>query len=340
MTRRCLLGVLVIVLFFSVGLAQAAAPVLTHLDTNDKVIALTFDDGWDSSTCEKVRLILLDHEVVATIFPVASWAEGHHSLIKRFLADGHELGNHTMTHAKLTMLSLVQQEQELREAHEILAKLGGQQLTGFFRPPYGSYDKNTLKVAAKLGLRPVTWSIDSWDWRDVPTQQVVQRTLERARPGGVILMHLAARNTVHALPQIISGLKERGYNFVPLSVLFADHLVVAPISPIDRHVHVTYQGELIELKPAAKLVDGVTMVPCREFFQHFGWRVCWDAKRQLAVCQLAEAQILVQAENNSIQTCLTGRLENGKLYVPLRALATELNFRLGWDAATYTANLR
>ena len=245
-----------------------------------------------------------------------------------------------MTHAKLTMLSLVQQEQELREAHEILAKLGGQQLTGFFRPPYGSYDKNTLKVAAKLGLRPVTWSIDSWDWRDVPTQQVVQRTLERARPGGVILMHLAARNTVHALPQIISGLKERGYNFVPLSVLFADHLVVAPISPIDRHVQVTYQGELIELKPAAKLVDGVTMVPCREFFQHFGWRVCWDAKRQLAVCQLAEVQILVQAENNSIQTCLTGRLENGKLYVPLRALATELNFRLGWDAATYTANLR
>lgn len=340
MLRRCLLVVLVVILSLPRGLAQAAVPVLSHSKTNDKVIALTFDDGWDSNACEKVRLILADHEVQATIFPVASWADGHQSVIQRFLADGHELGNHSMTHPKLTMLSLAQQEQELSEAHAILAKLGGQQLTDFFRPPYGSYNQNTLKAAAKLGLRPVTWSIDSWDWRDIPVQQVVKRTLESARPGRVILMHLAGRNTVQALPLIIFGLREKGYTFVPLSVLFADQPVTALTSPVSKQVRVTYQGKLIELEPAAKLIAGVTLVPCREFLQYFGWRVCWDAEQQIAVCQLAEAQILIQPASASALNGLMGRLEGGKLYVPLRALATELNFRLGWDAATYTAELR
>lgn len=338
MLRRYFVLGLLVLLLWPKGLVQAAVPVLNQSPTVDKVIALTFDDGWDNATCERVLQILADHGIVATIFPVGTWADGNKPVIKRFLADGHELGNHSMTHPKLTMLNLAQQEQELREAQTVLARIGGQQLTNFMRPPYGAYDKNTLSAAAKLGLRPVTWSIDSWDWRDIPVQQVVKRTLDSAKPGGVILMHLAGRNTVQALPLIIAGLKERGYSFLPLSSLFAGQTVTLPI--VSKEVRVTYQGELVPIEPAAKLIEGATYVPCREFLQHFGWRVRWDEQQQIAVCQLADAQILVEPRSEPIMQGLAGRLVAGKLYVPLRALAAELGLKLGWNAQAETASLR
>lgn len=339
MLRRYLLLGLLMLLILPLELAEAASPVLSQSKTMDKLIALTFDDGWDNNACERVRQILTEHGVVATLFPVGTWAASNRAVIENFLADGHELGNHSMTHPKLTMLSLAQQEQELREAQAVLARTGREQLTDFIRPPYGAYDQNTLRAAAKLSLRPVTWSIDSWDWRDIPVQQVVKRTLESAKPGGVILMHLAGRNTVEALPPIITGLKEQGYTFLPLSRLFAGQTVTAP-SVATKQVKVTYRGELLQLEPAAKLIDGVTYVPCREFLQRFGWLVRWDAQQQLAVCQLANAQILVQQGSGSAMHGLAGRLEGGKLYVPLRAIAGELGLKLGWNAAACTASLR
>ena len=187
MQKRVLAFCLLALLMIPRGVAQAVVPVLSHITTQEKIIALTFDDGWSNSTSEKVRQILQDHTVVATIFPVSTWAASNRSIIKRFLDDGHEIGNHSATHPKLTSLSRKQQEQEIREAHEALAKLAGEQLTNFFRPPYGAYNQDTLQVAAKLGLQPVTWSVDSWDWRDIPVEQVVKRTLEGAKPGAVIL---------------------------------------------------------------------------------------------------------------------------------------------------------
>lgn len=335
MLRKSLLVALIALLIFPVGVAQAAPTVLTQAKTADKVIALTFDDGWDNRTCELVRQILTEHGVIATIFPVGSWAAGNSSVVKRFLADGHELGNHSMTHPKLTMLSLAQQEKELREAHSVLARIGGQKLTNFIRPPYGAYDKNTLQAAAKLGLQPITWSIDSWDWRDIPVEQVVKRTLSSARPGGVILMHLAGRNTVQALPRIIEGLHQQGYTFVPLSRLFAQSRVAS-----NKSIEITYRGEIMALEPTARLINGVTHVPCREFLHHFGWWVRWDKQLQAALCQSANLQLVIGTQVEDSVDGLTGMLIDGKLYVPLRALAGEMGLQVGWDSQANRVILR
>ncbi len=335
MLRKGLVLILVVVLILPTQLAQAAPTVLTQAKTTEKVVALTFDDGWDNKTCELVRQILAEYGVLATIFPVGTWAASNSAVVQRFLADGHELANHSMTHPKLTMLSLAQQEKELREAHAVLAKIGGQQLTNFVRPPYGSYDKNTLQAAANLGLQPITWSIDSWDWRDIPVDQVVKRTLEAARPGGVILMHLAGRNTVKALPRIIEGLRNKGYTFVLLSQLFSQHGVVK-----QKPLEVYYQGEVLAMEPAARLVDGVTYVPCREFLRHFGWWVHWDSELQTAVCHSTTKQLMVKTQADDSSGGLMGLLLNGKLYVPLRAMAGELGLQVGWDSHNNRVTLR
>ena len=109
MQKRVLAFCLLALLMISEGSTQAVVPVLSHITTQEKIIALTFDDGWSNSTSEKVRQILQDHTVVATIFPVSTWA-ARPSIIKRFLDDGHEIGNHSATHPKLTSLSRKQQE--------------------------------------------------------------------------------------------------------------------------------------------------------------------------------------------------------------------------------------
>ncbi len=145
---------------------------------------------------------------------------------------------------------------------------------------------------------------------------------------------------MQALPLIITGLKEQGYSFLPLSRLLAGQTVAAPRGTSSKPVRVTYQGELMPLEPTALLIEGTTYVPCREFLQYFGWLVRWDEQQQLAVCQLADAQIVVEPANEPKMQGLAGRLVKGKLYVPLRALATELDLQLGWNAKTDTASLR
>lgn len=332
------IGILIL-LILPAAVAGANVSVLSQAETNEKVIALTFDDGWDNKSCEQVRQILAEYQVLATIFPVGSWAAGNSEVLQKFLADGHELGNHSMTHPKLTMLSSARQEQELQEAQAVLKRIGGDRATGFVRPPYGAYNKTTLQVAAKLGLTPVTWSIDTWDWRDIPVQQVVERTLNSAKPGGVILMHLAGRNSVKALPAIISGLVERGYTFVPLSTLFAGQQLAAP-KPSSVTLRVTLKGEVLALQPQARLIDGTTYVPCREFLQHFGWSVRWNGQQQLAICQYGAAEVMITPRIDGVITGLSGRLEGGKLYAPLRALATELGLGVVWNAVTSTVDLR
>ncbi|NLW17548.1 MAG: polysaccharide deacetylase family protein [Firmicutes bacterium] len=340
MLKKFLLIGVLLSLVWPVWPAEAAAvTVLSQAKTSEKVIALTFDDGWDNRTCQAVRQILADHGVLATIFPVGSWAAGNSSVLKDFLADGHELGNHSMTHPKLTMLSLAQQERELREAQAVLERIGGQQATNFMRPPYGAYDKNTLQAAARLGLQPITWSIDSWDWRDIPVEQVVRRTVDAAKPGGVILMHLAGRNTVKALPRIIKGLQDKGYTFVKLSQLFGQAGAPSHVSA-GSPVQITYQQEPITLQPGAKLIGGVTYVPCREFLQHFGWRVVWNGTQQAALCQSGSSQLLIHARDENQAPGITGRLIGGKLYVPLRAIAGQLGLQISWDGQARTVNLR
>lgn len=339
MLKKSFIFGLLILLMLPTAVAGAGVSVLRQVKTKDKVIALTFDDGWDNKSSEQVRQILAAHNVPATIFPVGSWAAGNGEVLQKFIADGHELGNHSMTHPKLTMLSATRQEQELREAQAVLKRIGGDRVTNFVRPPYGAYNKSLLLVAANQGLTPVTWSIDTWDWRDIPVQQVVERTLNSAKPGGVILMHLAGRNSVKALPDIITGLLDRGYTFVPLSTLFAGHQVAAP-KPSSTPVQVTLQGQLLALQPQAKLIDGVSYVPCREFLQSFGWLVRWNEQQQIAVCQSGNAQLMIKAHADGIIDGLGGRLEQGKLYVPLRALATELGLQVVWTTKTNSADLR
>lgn len=116
-------------------------------------------------------------------------------------AEGHFLGNHTASHANLTLLS----DQGIRD--EILGGVA----SNFLRPPYGAYDARVQQIAGELGYTIYMWSIDTRDWSGRSAGEITNEVMQNLHPGAVILMHLHGAHTLEALPVIISGIRDAGY---------------------------------------------------------------------------------------------------------------------------------
>ncbi len=346
--RRCLvlLVSLSLLLWVLPAAAAPAVPVFSRAKTITKAIALTFDDGWSATTSELVRQILKVNGIRATIFPVAGWAKQNQQLMARFVADGHELGNHSVNHPDLTKLSQDRQRSEIAGASDLLQTIAGERYTAWFRPPYGAYNAATLQLARELKLQPVLWSVDSWDWRDIPSTVVVQRVLSGACPGAVVLMHLAGRNTVAALPDIITGLRDAGYAFVTLSEL-AQMDRGATVSLPEHSVQVVQRGERLQLAPGVVLLAGKAFIPCRAFLEQAGFQVNWEESSQTASFEGHSQYIQIQA--GSAVATLNGKglelhgqavIIGGRLYAPIRPLAEMLGFDVSWDESSRAVVLK
>lgn len=183
-----------------------------------KVVSLTFDDGpWPGQT-QAILDILKREGVRATFFEIGQEVAVHPDLSRMVLADGMALGNHTQTHVLLGRLPHAPVYKEIADAQGSIKKA-----TGFtphwFRPPGGSMSATVYQVAAKLGVRPVLWSVDPNDWTRPPVSVIVTRVLSHVHPGAVVLMHDGGgirTNTIAALPTIIDALKRQGYTFLTL----------------------------------------------------------------------------------------------------------------------------
>lgn len=328
-------------------MAAPVVPVFSNARTDTKFVALTFDDGWCATTTELVRQILKKYGVKATIFPAADWAKDNSELMARLASDGHDFGNHTVTHPDLTRLGSIRLHYEISSAHHILQSIVGSRYKAWFRPPYGAYNAAILQAAWELGLRVALWSVDSWDWRDIPSSEVVDRVLRGVRPGSVVLMHLAGRNTVAALPAIITGLRDAGYEFVTLSGL-ARIDQREPTGPLHSHgIQVILDGQEMQLRPEALLLGGKAYIPCRAFLECLGFRTGWDEKSQVARFSRGEQQLAVQvgctvASLNGIKLQLVDQpvILGGALYAPVRSLAEALGFEVIWDQAARTVSLK
>lgn len=186
-------------------------------NTQEKVIALTFDDGPDPIDTPEVLDILKEKNVRATFFVLGQAAHAHPHLLKRIIMEGHEIGNHSFNH----------DYQQRRLVEEI--KLTDQEVfvstgthTYFYRPPGGSLSKNQLETVKKNGHTVVLWSVDSKDWRNPGVKQIVDNVNKNVFPGAIILLHdggYQRTQTVKALGPIIDALRERGYRLTTLSGL-------------------------------------------------------------------------------------------------------------------------
>ncbi|WP_018592490.1 polysaccharide deacetylase family protein [Terrisporobacter glycolicus] len=187
----------------------------------EKIIALTFDDGPHPKETHEVLDVLNKYNVKGTFFVVGKHANWYSEPLIRAAKEGHEIGNHTFTHPDISNLSSEDIKKEIKECEDTLVKLTGKKPT-LFRPPYGSYSKDKLgEIAKECGYKIILWTtIDAKDWKNPPSSQISNIIINKAQNGDIILLHdYATENTVKALDRIIPEMMKKGYKFVTVSEL-------------------------------------------------------------------------------------------------------------------------
>lgn len=182
---------------------------------NWNLCALTFDDGPHRTVTRQVLDILNREGVRATYFPVGRIAERQGELIRDFVAGGHEIGNHSLTHSDLRKMDPAGARYEIAETNRILREFGANPV--LFRPPYGRYSDELLTIAREEHMGSVLWSVDTRDWQVRNADKIVSQIKLGGLPGNVFLMHSTYASTAQALPRVIAELRAKGCEFVTLS---------------------------------------------------------------------------------------------------------------------------
>ncbi|KAA0550005.1 polysaccharide deacetylase family protein [Bacillus sp. BGMRC 2118] len=172
-------------------------------------VVLTFDDGPGKYT-EELLDILQKKQVKAVFFWQSRLVYSNRPW-KRLLADGHILGSHAHNHKNLTKLNREEQYHQLYSSKLIVEKVTGTEIT-YFRPPFGQYNEDTMKILKDLGMTPVMWDISSYDWELKEPKRITSNILDHVQEGSIILLH-ELEQTVEALPSIIEGIREKGLSF-------------------------------------------------------------------------------------------------------------------------------
>ncbi|MEN6370980.1 MAG: polysaccharide deacetylase family protein [Armatimonadota bacterium] len=184
-------------------------------------IALTFDAGASPKPTPALLRILASKGVRATFFLTGKWVEGNRELTRQIAAAGHEIGNHTYSHPDLRKLTDDEIREQLARTEELVQSTAGISTKPLFRAPFGARDSRVLSVAHDEGYRSVYWTVDSWDAfkKGIAADEIRDRVLDRSQDGSIVLMHCGSSPTVDALPEIIDGLRARGYELVTVSEL-------------------------------------------------------------------------------------------------------------------------
>jgi peptidoglycan/xylan/chitin deacetylase (PgdA/CDA1 family) len=186
-----------------------------------KRIALTFDDGPTPGVTDLILDELAKRKLHATFFMLGQHITAAPDLARRVLAEGHEIGNHTFTHANLTKLADPQAEAEIQKAQEIMGELLNYR-AAWFRPPYGALRQTQAGMLARRGMGIVLWSVDTADWSQPGEDKIIGTALAQTTPGSIILCHDSHQQTANAVGPILAGLLERGLAFATLSELMRE----------------------------------------------------------------------------------------------------------------------
>lgn len=188
-------------------------------DPGQRLAALTFDDGPHGEKTGDLLSVLRRLRVPSTFFVVGKMALRFPELIERIVLDGHELGNHTYNHYRLTQIPLTQVAGELNSTRDTLTGLVGSP-TRLMRPPGGEYNEAIQKIIVREGYTNMLWTDDPADYKAGRTsEKVTELVMRDITPGGIILLHSGLPATVAAVPEIVSRLRSRGYEFVTCSEL-------------------------------------------------------------------------------------------------------------------------
>lgn len=179
-------------------------------------LALTFDDGPSPEFTPVVLDILERHKARATFFLIGQNVPGNEALVRRIHQSGHEIGNHTWSHRKLSDLTPQEIEDDTARAQNAITA-AGVPTPRLFRPPYGAF---TPMVRSHVPMTVVAWNVDPEDWKAKKPEKVVEHVLANARPGAIVDLHDIYQITADSLDPILAGL-EQSYQFVTVSELLS-----------------------------------------------------------------------------------------------------------------------
>lgn len=200
---------------------QVAA--IYSVPTDKKVLALTFDISWGDKRAEPILEVLKQNNVNnATFFLSSPWSQSHPEIVKKIMDAGYEIGSHGHKHDNYSTLSDDEIRTQIQTAQSILTQVTGKTPT-LIRLPNGDFDKRVLRIADQMNVKVIQWDTDSLDWMNIGTDKIINRVVSKAHPGDIILMHASdsVKQTHEALPDIISQLRAKGYEFVTVSSLIA-----------------------------------------------------------------------------------------------------------------------
>jgi peptidoglycan/xylan/chitin deacetylase (PgdA/CDA1 family) len=207
--------------------AVACSGGTAGLDTNGprdrKIVALTFDDGPSEYTPAFLD-VLREKGVPGTFFEIGQEMPGREDTMRRILAEGDEIGDHTMNHVELPDYA------QIAGAASRIADYTGFQPC-LFRPPGGAVDASVIASAGSLGLRTINWDVDPRDWSNPGTGAIYSTIVDTAQPGSIVLMHDGGGDrseTLAALPEVIDTLRARGYRFETVTELLGHRLIYKP----------------------------------------------------------------------------------------------------------------
>ncbi len=201
--------------------ADATAVVATKkvlpiysVEREEPVISVTFDASWGGDKTLKILDLLDEYNAKATFFLVGIWVDKYPELVKEIADRGHEIGNHSDSHAHFTQISESKIRQELDGCSDKIEALTGVRPT-LFRPPYGDYNSKVITVVRDEGYEAVQWSIDSLDWKNRGVDDLVKRATANVQPGDIILFHNDSEYIVEALPAILQFYQAQGFQMIP-----------------------------------------------------------------------------------------------------------------------------
>lgn len=214
---------------YTAGLNDNAAAVVAakrelpiySVEHDDKVISISFDASWGADKTLSLLDILDEHNVKTTFFLVGGWVDKYPDMVQAIVARGHEIGNHSNTHPHMNALGEQAIRDELRMMSDKVENLTGVRPT-LFRPPYGEYNNRVVQVARQEGYEVVQWSIDSLDWKDRGTEDIIKQCTYRVDNGDIVLFHNDSNDILNALPTVIKHYQSLGYTIVPVSELLLE----------------------------------------------------------------------------------------------------------------------
>ncbi len=188
------------------------------VDTDKKVIALTFDAAWGADKTQGILDIMSEYNAKGTFFLVGFWIDKYEKETKAIAEAGFEIGNHSRNHLNMPKLNENEIVNEIEYVNDRVFDLTGKK-PKYFRAPFGDYNNKLMTALEGLNMVGVQWSIDSLDWKGLSAKQIYDRVVPKAKSGDIVLFHNNSDHVLDALPMVLTALRAQGFEFVTVADL-------------------------------------------------------------------------------------------------------------------------